>query len=78
MKLSDVRDRFTDYYRANPTWGSLHVVLDDLNVADSNVQFCLQYAKENGDTEGEALAEILAQMSRSQRLRLARIPLQRD
>lgn len=50
--------------------GNLHIVLDDGNVKDSNVQFCLNQAEENGDVKGVELAKILLQMSKTQRLKL--------
>ncbi len=52
--------------------GALHIVLADENVRDSDVQWCIEQAQREGDTEGEALARILRAMSRSQRLRIAR------
>lgn len=65
-------ERFRAYHRKNITWGSLHIVLDDLNLEDHSVEFCLSYAKENGDREGAELAEILRKLSRTQRRRIAR------
>lgn len=63
-------DRFRSYLNKHLTWGSLHIVLDDTNVRDSDVQYCIQYAEEQGDVEGAALARILLSMSESQRMRL--------
>lgn len=68
----EVVDRFAAYYRENPAWGSVHVVLDDHNLQHCSVDFCIGWAVENGDAEGEALARILRSMSRSQRVRLGR------
>ena len=59
-----------EYYKENPVGGNLHIVLDDGNVKDSNVQFCLNQAEENGDVKGVELAKILLQMSKTQRLKL--------
>jgi hypothetical protein len=58
------------YYRTHPVGGSLHIVLDDCNVGDSSVEFCLNHAIEDDDAEGEALARILLRMSKTQRKRL--------
>jgi hypothetical protein len=65
-----VFERFYAYYRKNPTWGSLHIVLDDGNIYDDHVQFCIDYARERGDVEGAELGEILLRMSRTQRRKL--------
>ncbi|WP_041358495.1 hypothetical protein [Nitrobacter hamburgensis] len=54
----------------NPAWGSLHIVLDDGNVDDASVSFCQKLALNNGDVDGIGLADALAAMSRSQRLKL--------
>lgn len=50
--------------------GCLHIVLDDGNVQDHDVQFCLDYAKEQGCQQCMELAAILLKMSRTQRLKL--------
>ena len=61
-------------YRAKPgnnVGGSLHIILDDCNVKDSHVAFCRQWAEDHDDADGVKLAEILARMSKTQRLKLA-------
>ena len=68
--IPEVVERFAAYFAANPAWGSLHVVLDDGNVADSSVQFCIEYAAERGDDEGAALGRVLLTMSKTQRSKL--------
>jgi hypothetical protein len=69
LTLPDVRSRFLAYRRLHSEWGALHVVLD---VHDESVRFCIKWARENGDVEGEALAEILLALSLTQRLKLSR------
>ncbi len=59
--------RFKAYHERNPAWGALHIVMEDGNVNDGDVDFCLEDAKKKGDTEGEALALILKGMSKTQR-----------
>lgn len=59
--------RFAEYLAANPAWGSLHVVLDDHNLSDTDVSAAIRTAREQGDKEGEALAQLLILMSRTQR-----------
>lgn len=68
----EVIERFAAYYRRHPTWGSLHIVLDDDNLADSHVEFCIGWALGEGDSEGHELACLLRSMTRSQRARIGR------
>lgn len=49
----------------------LHVILDDHNVADGHVDFCIDYARERGHADCLELAVLLRQMSKTQRGRLA-------
>lgn len=55
----------------NEVGGSLHIVLDDQNLEDSNVRFCIEGAHERGDLAGELLGWLLLGASRSQRARAA-------
>lgn len=55
----------------NSVGGNLHIVLEDGNVNDSDVQFCLDAAKADCDAEAVALAEIILKMSKTQRKKLA-------
>jgi len=55
----------------NGCWGSLHIVLEDNNVEDHSVRFCIEWAEEHDDMEGADLARLLLKMSRSQRSRLS-------
>lgn len=72
MKLSipDVVDLFAKYYETHPSWGSLHVVLDDGNVKDDSVLFCIEEAVKDKDYLGIELARILLDMSKTQRSKL--------
>lgn len=51
----------------NGAGGSLHIVLDDLNVEDSHVDWCREYAAKNGDHDGVFLAELLLQYTDDER-----------
>ena len=66
-------ERFRAYHAIHSTWGSLHIVLDDGNVKDADVEFCIRYARDKGDAEGAELAHLLSLMSPTQRRRLASI-----
>ena len=70
--IPEVRDRFVAYYRKHPTWGVLHIILEDFNVSDSDVRWCIEHAKEIGDRDGAELGSILLQMSKTQRMKMAR------
>lgn len=48
----------------------LHIVLDDDNVRDDDVQFCINYAHDQHHADCEQLARMLLLMSRTQRLKL--------
>lgn len=70
LSIPDVAEQFARYYETHPAWGSLHIVLDDGNVSDDNVRFCIESAEQDGDTEGAELGRLLMGMSKTQRLKL--------
>ena len=54
----------------NSVGGIFHIVLDDGNVDDSDVEYCLNLAKKREDKESIKIGEILLRMSRAQRKKL--------
>lgn len=74
ITVPEVIERFRSYKAkpGNGVWGSLHIVLDDFNLADHHVEFCIKYAIDKGDIEGAELGKILLQMSETQRNKIAR------
>jgi hypothetical protein len=72
ITVPDVVDLFRTYHAANSSWGSLHIVLEDLNLKNNSVLYCINAAQEKGDREGEDLAWILLSMSKTQRKKIAR------
>ncbi len=54
--------------------GCLHIVLDDTNIEDHHVQYCVDYARERHCQGCLALAETLLRMSQTQRKKLANHP----
>lgn len=59
-----------DAYRAKPgneAGGALHLVIDDGNVDDDDVRFCVGAARERGDIDGVTLGEALLALPRSAR-----------
>lgn len=55
----------------NSVGGNFHIVLDECNVDNGSVLFCLERAREAGDADGIALGEALLQMSKTQRSKLS-------
>lgn len=73
QSISDLLPCFVDYLRANPAWGSLHIVLEDGNHSNADVEFCISFAEQQGDEEGADLARLLLKMSKTQRGKLSRL-----
>lgn len=61
------------YHERNPGWGSLHIVMDDGNLEDEHVKWCLNYALENYDGDGAIIAYKLSQMTQEYRSHLYNI-----
>lgn len=72
LLTQEEKDRFEWYHEDHLAWGSLHIVLEDENLEDDSVQWCIERARERGDEEGEALARILLELTEEQRLNLSR------
>lgn len=51
----------------NGAGGSLHIVLDDNNLEDEHIQFCLEQAEQKADREGSAIAREMLTMSMAER-----------
>lgn len=51
--------------------GHLHIVLDDGNITDSDVRFCLDEARHDKCATCVKIAELLMQMSRTQRAKIS-------
>jgi len=54
----------------NECGGSLHIVLDDGNLEDDHVLFCVRYAQENDDPLGFLVAKVLLALSEPDREKL--------
>ncbi len=50
----------------NGAGGSLHIVLDDNNIGRDSIEYCLTYARREGDACGEALAKLLLALTDEQ------------
>jgi hypothetical protein len=51
----------------------LHIVTDDFNCEQDNIDYCLAYARERGHTDCIQAAEMLAAMTITQRSKAVRI-----
>lgn len=71
--VPDVLPLVHAYYAkpGNSVGGNLHLVLEDANVDDRHVAFCLKVAEDAHDDDGAAIARLLLRMSRTQRIRIA-------
>jgi uncharacterized tellurite resistance protein B-like protein len=55
----------------NSAGGSLHIVLEDGNILDSDIEYCIQIAKEKGDLKGMELGFLIKRLSKTQRKKLS-------
>lgn len=67
--LADTEDSYKGLF-GHGAGGSLHIVLDDGNIDDESVDFCIQDAIEHKDAQGEQLANKIRQLHWRQRARL--------
>ena len=74
LTIPDVRPHVDAYLskRENTCGGSLHIVLDDGNIKDSDITFCRGYAEDKGDSEGVILCDLLIKLTKTQRRKLVR------
>lgn len=56
-----------DYYDGHPSGGSLHIVLDDGNTRDSDVDWCAGYACGKDDDAGMKIADELRLLTEKDR-----------
>ncbi len=70
--IPEIMPLIKEYYLfpGNEVGGNLHNVLEDGNVKDSDVEFCLNEALKCNDKKGVELAKLLLKMSKTQRLKL--------
>lgn len=54
----------------NSMGGCLHIVLDDENIKDNHIKFCIETAESKGDKAGVMLGKLLLQASMTQRRKL--------
>jgi len=69
-KIPEVLPFAKEYYSLHGAGGNLHIILDDGNIDDDDIEFCLQCSKNENDLEGIKLAELLLKMSKTQRRKI--------
>jgi len=74
FSFDDLKEDTLAYLADNPMGGSLHIVLEDCNVEDEDVAWCIEYARSRWDVDGWYLAVKLFHASKRTRLRLASLP----
>lgn len=57
----------------NVVGGNLHIVLDDGNITNGNIEFCHRQAAQHGDTTGMEIAKNLLMMSMTQRKKIVEL-----
>lgn len=69
MKTSfnQIRTRLREYYDGRPGGGPLHITLDDGNVECSSIEFCREEAQKEGDSEGQAICDMLMELTFKER-----------
>jgi hypothetical protein len=68
-KFQEVLSLVNHYYSLpnNCAGGNLHIVVDDGNVEDDDIEYCKEQADRKGDKEGVAIAKLLIKMSKKDR-----------
>lgn len=73
LTVGDVLPHAQAIYARHPMGCCVHLVLDDGNVRESDVEFCCTYALEQEHADCLAVALALRRMSKTQRLKLGRL-----
>jgi len=64
---SEILELAAEYYQDYCTGGALHIVLDDGNIEDEHIEWCIKEAKIAGDKEAVELGEALLTLTIKQR-----------
>lgn len=72
ITVPEVNNLIDYIYEKSFTGCCLHITLDDYNIEDSSIRFCLKTAKEVNHLDCYAIGLVLLTMSKTQRLKLAR------
>lgn len=69
-KINQAIELIRPYYESELAGGNLHVSLDDGNMEDGNVWFCLEEAVKERDLDGAKIAVFLLTMTEDERFDL--------
>ena len=68
ITTKEIVELIKEYYAdGNLAGGTLHCALDDGNLEDHDIKFCINFAKEEGDYQGVLLGYILLLITIEQR-----------
>lgn len=72
LTVPDVIPFFRLYRRmpGHSCWGCLHMVLEDLNLSNADVEYARTWAQTKGDVFASALCLLLLEMTKTQRARI--------
>ena len=71
LKLRELCELIQEYYLDNSSGGTLHIVLDDGNLEEHHIQWCLDNSIKDGkDERAKVIAEKLLKATPAKRLRL--------
>jgi hypothetical protein len=69
-EIEEVRKLCDKYYYDNPSGGSLHIVLDDGNMGNHHLEFCLEEARKNDDPDAVEIALKILDLTATERTKL--------
>jgi hypothetical protein len=58
-----------EYYKDNPSGGNCHIVLDDRNVSNNDINFCIEECSKNNDHDGLIIMIAMRNMRKTARLK---------
>ena len=69
MKIVDTVVAMLEIYykKYNCSGGSLHIVVDDGNLDDNNIEYCIEWANNENDVAGFIIGTLLLKMNMRQR-----------
>lgn len=67
QKARMVKCLIDEYYSTDGAGGSLHIVLDDYNLTDNDVKYCIKYAIDSNDYFGEIIGNLLLEFTPEER-----------
>ena len=70
LTIPEVLPQIREYYQNGECMATFHLVLDDGNIKDGDIQDCIDTAREYGDEEGVKIGELLLKLSKTQRSKI--------